>query len=698
MKKNESLLRRLAGAPVGVMFCVLAGLALVLNLLLETLGRHSLTDALRFLCGHPIYFLYNSLIIFFTLTVCLLAKRRMTTLLLLTTVWLALGVTNFIVLTYRSSPLSAIDFLVAKSAIGMFSIYLSIVQIILIALLIIAFLGLMIWLFVKCPLSCVYWKKSLLCIIATGITVLGASMFATETNAVEYESGELADAYGHYGFAYCFTRSLVSQGVEKPEDYEPERVVELIDSLDSEPDTTAPDESEPAPTEDAVPNIIFVQLESFYDVSNIQGLSFSEDPTPNFTALKENGVSGKLRVANVGGGTANTEFEVLTGMNLDHFGFGEYPYTTILQSRACESIASVLRELGCGTHAIHNHTATFYDRHIVYGNLGFDTFTPIEMMSGVKYNPLGWACDDVMTGEILSALDSTESSDFVFAVTVQGHGKYPSEPLDVDELEENSYLDDMEFDSDFIRVYGLDDESERSQYTYYVNQLNETNAFIGELIAELTERGEPCVVVFYGDHMPALALTDEDLVEGSLYETEYAVWTNTALFDGASGELDRDLEAYSLSAYVQQLCGISEGSITRLHQRALETGEDIDDDLRLLEYAQLYDENAPVMTSAPVTYGTRDVTITGWMLSGNTLYITGSGFNEYSIVRVDGFTRNTTLLSGNTLAVENVFFKVSDVEVIQYAEDGTELTQAVHTTPKQTPPPDSVTVPISPEE
>ena len=85
------------------------------------------------------------------------------------------------------------------------------------------------------------------------------------------------------------------------------------------------------------------------DVNYLKGIEFSENPIPTFTKLKDEGVSGFLSVKNVGGGTANTEFEILTGMNLDHFGFGEYPYTTILKSRACESIAYNLKRLGYGT-------------------------------------------------------------------------------------------------------------------------------------------------------------------------------------------------------------------------------------------------------------------------------------------------------------------------------------------------------------
>lgn len=686
MNNKPKLLERLSTAPVGIMLALLAGLAFILNLLLEILGRHSLIQALTFLIGHPILFLYNTLIILLTLSLCLAAKKRLAALLLLTTVWLALGVTNCIVLAFRSSPLSAIDFLIVKAALGMFSIYLSAVQVVLIIFLIAAFIALMIFLFVKCPKCRVSYRKSIACIAVIGLAVSGATLLGSETKAFEGDSTDLADAYSSYGFAYCFTRSLLSQGVDKPEEYDPDAVNELLDSLELEPmpefeSVPDPDELPPSGSGSepmTAPNIIFVQLESFFDVSYINWLECSEDPTPTFSSLKSNGVSGFLRMANVGGGTANSEFEVLTGMNLDHFGFGEYPYTTILKSRACESVAFNLKRLGYSTHAIHNHTATFYDRNIAYSYLGFDTFTPVEMMCGVSYNLLGWECDDIMTDEILSALDSTgETPDFVFGVTVQGHGKYPSEPLDVDEFELNDYLPAFA-DSGIITLSGIGDEAELAQYAYYVNQLRETDNFIRELIEALSERGESCVVVFYGDHMPALALTDDDISNGDMYQTEYAIWTNTELFGDDANSLDRDLEAYMLSAYVQSLCGISEGAITRLHQSELQTGEDRGEELRILEYAQLYDNSVePAYTPTEMTFGTKPVTIFGWQMSGTSLYIYGSGFNEYSAVRLGGFSRASVLLDEHTLRVDNIYFYDGIPEVVQLSSDGTELCRAV---------------------
>ena len=673
MKKTKDLIHRLSSAPAGAALALLAVIAVLINLLLEILGRRSLTGAFGYLAEHPVMFLYNSLIILFTLSLCLLAKKRLTLLLFVSAVWIGLGAANFILLGYRSSPLSAIDFTIVKSAIGLFTLYLSPVQIALIILLAAAFIALMILLYVKCPKCRVSYKKSLACIAALGFSLFAVNMLATEINAVGYESGELADAYDSYGFAYCFTRSLVSQGIERPEGYSDDAVDELRNAL-SEP----PEDTEALPDADSSvrPNIIFVQLESFFDVRRVNWLETSDEVTPNFNSLMESGVSGYLRMENAGGGTANSEFEVLTGMDLDHFGFGEYPYTTILSSRACESIAADLHAKGYGTHALHNHTATFYNRHIVYSNLGFDSFTPAELMNGLTYNPLGWERDEVLTDEIISALDMTEGEDFVFAVTVQGHGKYPDElPNETD-----SYPDyELEYGDEPIKVSSVDadiDERTLAQYTYYVNQLHETDEFIGELIKALEERGEPCVVVFYGDHLPALPLTDAELV-GTLYDPDYAVWTNTELFDGSDGSLDRDFEAYMLSPYILSLCGINGGDIMDLHVRELATGETLNDELRLLEYVQLYDEEGGEYQTVEMRFGTRTLSVSGCLRSGNTLYIFGSGFTKNCVVRIGGFPKTSVFISPEVISVENVYFNDSAPQVDWTAEDGTLLCSAI---------------------
>lgn len=128
-----------------------------------------------------------------------------------------------------------------------------------------------------------------------------------------------------------------------------------------------------------------------------------------------------------GAGTANTEFEVQTGMNMDDFGPGEYPYKTVLQSKVCESMAYDLKEKGYATHALHDNDGTFYDRYKVFSHLGYEDFTSIEYMDNIEMTPMGWAKDKILTGEIGKILDSTDGSDYIYTISVQGHGDYPSD-------------------------------------------------------------------------------------------------------------------------------------------------------------------------------------------------------------------------------------------------------------------------------
>ena len=146
----------------------------------------------------------------------------------------------------------------------------------------------------------------------------------------------------------------------------------------------------------------------------------SEDPIPNFRALYENYSSGYLDVPVVGAGTANTEFEILTGMGMQFFGLGEYPYKTILKKTNCESIASDLKTIGYGAHVVHNNGGNFYSRRNAFSMMGFDTFTSKEMMDIRDYTPLGtWPTDDILVGEVEKSLDYTpDQPDFVYTITV----------------------------------------------------------------------------------------------------------------------------------------------------------------------------------------------------------------------------------------------------------------------------------------
>ncbi len=649
-------------APLRFAIPIIAALSFVLNLILETCLRHSFFDAVAHAFTSPAIFIENVAILFATLSLCLLIKRRIALLCLVFTLWLSLGITNAILLTMRAStPLSAIDFLIIGEALGVIDAYLSVFEIILIGVLISAAIALIVLLFIKGPRTrSVDYRKSADCIIAAAAVCILA-IFLNMQNSVL--ATDFINTYKQCGFTACFTRSIFVHGISRPSNDDIDNAIAVMDEIKSKNDTAVSNETLDSP------NIVVVQLESFFDVKHIKDVEFSKDPVPNFTALKEDGISGYLQVAHIGGGTANIEFEFLTGMNLEHFGIGEFPYTTVLQSRACETMAANLKTLDYTTHALHNHIATFYDRCSVYPFLGFDTFTPIEMMNETKRNILGWASDSILTDEIKSALDSTEGQDFVFTVSVQGHGGYPDHSVD-------HVVPPTEDDVD---VYGFEDEKVYYQYHFYTNLIRQMDEAIGAICDMLDERGEPYIAVFYGDHLPAIPLTSEQLINEDMYQTEYAIKTNINL-PGASdvediNELDRNLETYQLSAYILELMGISVGDITRLHQHEFETGEIYDDVLKTLEYQQLYEEELYEPTE--MTFGTSPIIISSYSKSGNALYIYGSGFNRYSKVKINGSARGTVFLDESTLMVEKPPSKIETVDVVQTCDNGTDLAYAV---------------------
>jgi len=180
-------------------------------------------------------------------------------------------------------------------------------------------------------------------------------------------------------------------------------------------------------------------------------------------------------------------------MSLDFFGAGEYPYKTILKDTTCESICYDLDELGYHSHAIHNNTGTFYSRNKVFPKLGFESFSSIEYMENVEYNPLGWAKDKVLTTEIVKALKATKEKDFIYTISVQPHGKYPDNVID---------------ENQFITMSGDVEDVALIQYEYYIEQLHETDLFVKELLASLEKYKEPTIVVLFGDHLPSLDIED----------------------------------------------------------------------------------------------------------------------------------------------------------------------------------------------
>lgn len=642
---------------------------------IEWASRHSFVEACKFAVDRKLVFLYNSMLIYASLMLVYLVRRRAVCRVIISVFWMFLGIINGCVLAKRVTPFSFTDLKMVSDLFTMQSNYFSAGEAILAIVLVSLVIGGIVVFWYRGPkFSGALHRAAGLLMVAGVITVVPMVTDAAVSNHVLAEYFEnLAQGYKDYGFVYSFSASVLDRGMSAPENYSEEAVEQVLAKAHEQVGASAAKEEaeevdmtsaelvehpavktmsaqeilpDGSSTETEYPNIICVLLESFVDPEEINFLELSEDPVPNFRYLYENYSSGYLEVPVVGAGTANTEFEILTGMGMQFFGLGEYPYKTILKQTNCESIASDLSDLGYGTHAVHNNGGNFYSRKNAFSMMGFDTFTSKEMMDIREYTPLGtWPTDNILIGEVKKSLDYTpDQPDFVYTITVQGHGDYPREQV-IEEPE--------------IQVSGAADEESNYAWEYYVNEIHEVDKFIGNLIHMLENREEKTMVVMFGDHLPTMGLTEEDMATGSLFKTKYITWNNFGL-----EKTDADITSYQLLAEVLEQLDIHTGTMFQFHQNrdAYATQEDYISGMELLQYDILYGEHYVYGGGNPypatdIIMGTQDVVITGVKEIDGYYYVCGENFTKWSKVFVDEEKVSTKYISSGLVRIKQEAIK-----------------------------------------
>jgi len=669
---------------------------------LEMLSRRSVFQGLSFIMMNPLMYAFNVLIVLLTLSISMMFSRRNFMLIVIIGLWIGLGITNYVLLCYRATPLTAMDFYLLKSVSGILHYYIDTFKVIIISIIGVLLLISLFVLWRKVKKYKIQIRIPLLVIGITSVSMLLLSTVAFKVSALSDNFGNLPDAYSDYGFAYCFSNSVFDRGISEPENYTKEEVDAVLNKINNGKDEIITSDNATLPTinqvdtdsmikslgiqktpGDVKPNIIMVQLESFFDVNNLLDYTFTDNPIPNFTKLKQDYSSGYLTVPVFGAGTVNTEFSVLSGMDIDFFGTGEFPYRTILQSTTSESMCYNLDELGYHSFAIHNNGATFYNRDKILPMLGFDNFDSVEYMNNIELNPTGWAKDHVLTNEIMTALNTDATQDFIYTITVQSHGKYQDvltedyniKPLaDPDKRTRLGIVTDTDTTDD--STVNIDtSENYMNQLEYYVNQLSATDQFVGDLIDQLTNCAEPTVVVLYGDHLPALSMDDEDLINGNRFQTEYVMWSNFPM-----EKVRKDLKAYQLSAYVMDRLGFDNGLLTKFHQRCLDDPNYLQN-LQLLQYDMLYGDQFvynglnPYLEK-PMKMGIYDVTISNVIESSDSIYIYGDNFTPQSRVYINDKEYDTTFVDKTTLRIPQEEITDMRVFVAQVTDNNKIITQS----------------------
>ena len=611
-------------------------LAMLLVLVNESLSRHSLIEGFGFITNHTGAFLYNSFIIYVILLLVFLSPRRLFMRIVMIAIVILFGIINCIILNNRVTPFGFTDLAMIGDLLTMQNTkYFTAQQagISLIAILIFVFLMVMLHMHSKKKtVQTKLWVRILVCAIGFA-SLFPVTKACQAAGVVQTYFGNLAQGYLDNGYAYGFAMSVVGRGMNEPSGYSEKAVDDIIKDTEKGDSTLG----------SVKPNIIVVLLESCFDIDEYPALSYNEDPIPYFHELEKKYSTGHLTVPVVGAGTCNTEFEILTGMSCKFFGPGEYPQKTVLKKRDCESTADVIKKLGYGTHVVHNNGGNFYSRANAFSQMGFDTFTSKELLDITDYTPLNtWPTDDILVGATKDALDSTNTPDFCYTITVGTHGDYPTE-----KVIENPKIK--------VKVKGVD-QGRQNQWEYYCNMLNNMDRFLKEYTDMLEKRGEPTLLICFGDHLPTMGLQNSDVKQKDIYQTKYITWNNFGM-----KKQDQDLTAYQLvSEYFDRL-GIHGGTMVDYNQTMTERGvsgksQKYLKNLQMLQYDLLYGDRyayhgVDMYPASDLVMGINPVVIDNVYYYDNRLHIYGENFTPWSKVFVNGEKVNTTYESGQVLSI-----------------------------------------------
>ena len=344
------------------------------------------------------------------------------------------------------------------------------------------------------------------------------------------------------GMAVTFAMDLAYVIVEKPEGYSAKEAEEILASYETKPDGDASD------TGETLPNVIVIMNEAFSDLSVIGDFTTNEDYMPYLHSLQEgneNTITGNLKVSVIGGNTANSEFEFLTGHTMDFLPVGSIAYQQYIKGEHA-SLASQLKELGYNTYGMHPYGASGWNRDKVYPWLGFDTSYFLPDFTGRTYIR-NYVSDKTAHEKIIDVYENKEEDKplFVFEVTMQNHG---------------GYTDDYKNFTPDIHV------QERNDVVLdrYLSLIKKSDEELQNLIQYFEEQQEDTIIVFFGDHQPndyvankvykisgKTTITEEDAEKR--YIVPYVIWANFDIEEGTN----KDTDISYLAANVLKEAGIS---------------------------------------------------------------------------------------------------------------------------------------------
>ena len=337
-------------------------------------------------------------------------------------------------------------------------------------------------------------------------------------------------AYNGYLVASCI--EIQKSRIVRPEGYSTEAVERLLKDSVREDESAAEEEQ---------PHVIFIMNESFADLRVLGGMELSQNNLSFFDSLEENTVKGWVNVSTLGGGTANSEFEAITGCSLAFLPTNYYPYNQAL-NRPIPSMVSQMKNNGYSTISIHPEQPGNWNRKNVYRYYGFDRMLWWEDFKGAETIHAG--VSDVETyRRIMEIYEEREEGEklFIFDLTIQNHGGYTEDGAPYAVTAVN--FQEPQID-EFLSLIKISDEALAELVNYFGNQ------------------DEKVVICMFGDHQPWLSelITGTDGSDGSqspeqlmkMYKTPFVIWANYDINEVA----DCDISTNYLGSLLMKTAGI----------------------------------------------------------------------------------------------------------------------------------------------
>ncbi len=476
----------------------------------------------------------------------------------------ALSIANRVKIEVRDEPVFPRDLGLLKevgSAMGAYDIQFPTAAIAMVVLSSLALLALGV--FLRCepfPLAKLRgWLGSLLGAAASlgVLTILILTVYASNDL---YNSFRVSNAYyipsvfNEIGFPYGFCHQFTTYPVDKPEGFSKSEAEQW--------------ETGALPGEGQSVHVVMVMNEAFSDITDQDAFAFTaeNDPLPNFHAMQSDAhaVSGHVVVPGFAGGTANTEFDVLTGIQTNALSAATTSSFRVV-NRNLDSLFRVFGGDGYATSFFHPGDDWFYNRENVYRWLGAEETVFADQMTDLESKGR-WVTDDYMAGLIEDEFEAAVSNGetlFHYTTTIQNHMSYTADKYGADYVYPEVPLN--------VSV----SDQVRTMLEVYTEGVRDADAMLGRLRDYFAGQNEPVVLVFWGDHLPYLGdnqlgyaelgmANEPNWAELTSYETPYVIWANDAAAETLNWESavkslelpeDGTLSASFLGAAVLELTG-----------------------------------------------------------------------------------------------------------------------------------------------